>query len=191
MKSNNPDKPRWKLILKHLTPEGLTLNLGSSQGVMHKWIKHNHKQKVIGIDFKDADIVHNLNKAFPLKDNYASNIIAGEIIEHLYHPFYFLKECNRVLKKGGKLILTTPNATAFHYIVNPRHGYDLGYTPHLYAWNTTMLKEITEMNNFKVLKIKTINHFTNQNQIFRYASKFICYLIPPIKPKLFMVAEKL
>lgn len=187
---NNPDKIRWKLILKYLIPTGLSLDLGSSQGGMDHWLRSNSQTQIVGVDYSNAEIIHDLNKPFPFKKEYAENIIAGEILEHIYEPFSFLKECNRILKKNGRLIITTPNAIGFHYLVNERHGYDLGYTPHLYAWNKTMLKEIVELAGFKVIKLKVLNHFTNSNLFLRFLSRTICFILPQIKPKLFLVAEK-
>jgi SAM-dependent methyltransferase len=36
-------------------------------------------------------------------------VIAIEIIEHLENPFQFVRECRKLLKPGGLLLLTTPN----------------------------------------------------------------------------------
>ena len=51
----------------------------------------------------------NLEKRFPIKPESIDLIVAGEIIEHIYYTERFLRECNRVLKKGGEIIITTPN----------------------------------------------------------------------------------
>lgn len=45
----------------------------------------------------------------PFKDMYFDAIIAFEMIEHLEHLNVFLKEAQRVLKKNGTLIVSTPN----------------------------------------------------------------------------------
>jgi SAM-dependent methyltransferase len=37
-------------------------------------------------------------------------VIAAEIIEHLENPRHFLRECWKLLKPGGEILLTTPNA---------------------------------------------------------------------------------
>ncbi|MCB0661870.1 MAG: methyltransferase domain-containing protein [Saprospiraceae bacterium] len=44
----------------------------------------------------------------PMHDNAVDAIVASEIIEHVPNPAAFLKELFRVLKPGGKLIVTTP-----------------------------------------------------------------------------------
>ncbi len=36
-------------------------------------------------------------------------VIATEIIEHLVYPLHLLAEANRILKPGGRILLTTPN----------------------------------------------------------------------------------
>ena len=36
-------------------------------------------------------------------------ITAIEIIEHLENPWHFMRQCARLLKAGGRMILTTPN----------------------------------------------------------------------------------
>jgi len=55
--------------------------------------------------FMEAD----LNAALPLIDDSADVVLANEVIEHVIDPFYFAEEVLRVLKPGGKCVLTTPN----------------------------------------------------------------------------------
>ena len=40
-------------------------------------------------------------------------ILAFEIIEHLYNPWKYLDDCLKLLKKGGMIVLTTPNVSNF------------------------------------------------------------------------------
>lgn len=50
-------------------------------------------------------------------------IIAAEIIEHLENPRHFARECCRLLKPGGVVILSTPNIDSIASIVSHlRHG---------------------------------------------------------------------
>ena len=50
-----------------------------------------------------------LESRFPYPEEFFDIVHAGEAIEHLYDTDSFVQECRRVLKKGGKLIITTPN----------------------------------------------------------------------------------
>jgi len=45
----------------------------------------------------------------PFSEGVFDLCLCSEVIEHLEEPAILLKEINRVLKRGGKLILTTPN----------------------------------------------------------------------------------
>jgi len=48
----------------------------------------------------------------PFRDGALAGVLAGEIIEHVYDPALLLRECRRVLRPGGVLVLTTPNLAA-------------------------------------------------------------------------------
>jgi len=50
-----------------------------------------------------------LNRPFPLEDSRFDYISCIEGIEHLQDQFLFVRECHRVLKPGGWLVLSTPN----------------------------------------------------------------------------------
>ena len=51
----------------------------------------------------------NINEGIPLKDESVDAIISQEGIEHFENQLSALQEFNRILKKGGSLIITTPN----------------------------------------------------------------------------------
>jgi len=50
----------------------------------------------------------------PFKSQYFDTILATEVLEHCNNPVAFLRECSRVLKKGGNLILSAPFLTPIH-----------------------------------------------------------------------------
>ena len=60
---------------------------------------------VKGIECKNVDI----NEGLPLANNYADFIICQEGIEHFNNQLKMFTEFSRVLKVGGKLIITTPS----------------------------------------------------------------------------------
>jgi SAM-dependent methyltransferase len=70
----------------------------------------------------------------PLPDASADIIFAGEAIEHVRYPRRFLRECHRVLREEGQLIITTPNRDAIlyrtcsdQYCVGPEHFWLFNY----------------------------------------------------------------
>lgn len=50
-----------------------------------------------------------LNETIPVPNLYADLVLCQEGIEHLPNQLKALREFNRILKPGGKLVLTTPN----------------------------------------------------------------------------------
>ena len=60
-------------------------------------------------NYKKADV----NKLLPFKEETFSCVILGELIEHVPDPDFLLRECYRVLKKRGILIVSTPNLVSW------------------------------------------------------------------------------
>ena len=92
---------RQEMILKNLL-DGLVIDLGSQdmpgnrKESLHEFLIKNWKGKIIGVDTQEGeyvDVIANLDKKFPFQDNYAENIIAGELIEHLSNAGLFLEKC--------------------------------------------------------------------------------------------------
>jgi 2-polyprenyl-3-methyl-5-hydroxy-6-metoxy-1,4-benzoquinol methylase len=50
-----------------------------------------------------------LNKGFPVEDGEFDFVSCIEGIEHLRDQFRFVRECCRVLRPGGRLVISTPN----------------------------------------------------------------------------------
>jgi 2-polyprenyl-3-methyl-5-hydroxy-6-metoxy-1,4-benzoquinol methylase len=50
-----------------------------------------------------------LNQNLPYKDEFFSYILSSNGIEHLEDQYNFIRECYRILKPLGKLLITTPN----------------------------------------------------------------------------------
>jgi SAM-dependent methyltransferase len=61
--------------------------------------------KLPGIRCEKAD----LNARLPYKDGFFDYILNSNGIEHLEDQYNFVRECCRILKPTGKLLITTPN----------------------------------------------------------------------------------
>jgi SAM-dependent methyltransferase len=54
---------------------------------------------------------------FPMPDSHYDAVVLTEVIEHInQHPQLVLGECNRILKPGGLMIVTTPNSSGWKKI---------------------------------------------------------------------------
>jgi len=122
----------------NVSSEEKILDIGCGIGDYTKEI-YKINQKVIGLD-RDVEEAkrnssaffqkHDCNNPLPFPDNSIDKIVSVNLIEHLHNFEYFLGECRRVLKKGGKIGITTANLDfflhAFFYDETHMHEWTLG-----------------------------------------------------------------
>ena len=90
-----------------------------------------------------ADVVADVSEPLPFEDNTFDTVIARHIIEHCVPTVKMLKEWNRILKVGGRLIIATPNESVQSGIpLNPEH---------VHAFTPESLKDLVELLGFKVV----------------------------------------
>ncbi len=138
--------PQMKFILENLglSKDDLILDLGCGVGDYTKEI-HGISNNVIGIDSdiiaaknknKDIDFEeHDCGKVFKYSGDHFDKIVSINLIEHLIDYDLFLSECRRMLKKGGKIAITTPDLNFF------LHDYFFDKT-HLHEWSMSDFKGI-------------------------------------------------
>jgi SAM-dependent methyltransferase len=54
-----------------------------------------------------ADLLYD-GQRFPLEDASVDSVLCNQVLEHVFNPDQFLGEIRRVLRPGGKLLLTVP-----------------------------------------------------------------------------------
>jgi 2-polyprenyl-3-methyl-5-hydroxy-6-metoxy-1,4-benzoquinol methylase len=72
--------------------------------------------------YKDTVFI-DLNKKLPFQDASFDLVWCSEVIEHLNNPKEVIKEIERVVKPGGKYILTTPNSFFWLYYFLKLFGF--------------------------------------------------------------------
>ena len=99
-------------------------------------------------DYKELDIISDITD-IPVEDESFDAIMCIEVFEHITNPLDALKEFNRILKKGGKLILTAPFNSLTHYA--PYH-FSTGFTKYFYQHHLEKydfkILELTENGNY-------------------------------------------
>ncbi len=132
---------------------GKILDIGYSVGGIHqKFLEKFGRENLYGVDIEtEKDTEHykrSTAEKIPFKDNFFDSVFAGELIEHVEKPAIFLKETARVLKKGGMLILTTPNRKSL--VNRVFHSYE---TPiHISLFNYPALENLLKEKGFRVEK---------------------------------------
>jgi len=97
--------------------EGLILDLGGQKNAeYHNLIKGSHEIKVVNLDERYGyDLFFDLENNFPIDKESCDNVLAINVLEHIYNYENFITESNRILKKEGKIIIAVP----FLYQVHP------------------------------------------------------------------------
>ncbi len=87
----------------------------------------------------------------PLKGNLADAVIATAIIEHVVDPPQMIRECARILRPGGLLILTTPDPMMDWVASAVGLLKDSG---HQETFDLKKLRHLCQENQFEVLEAK-------------------------------------
>lgn len=115
-------------------------------------------KKYTGLDFEKTGHDHTNEKIdvfydgkrIPFDNEYFDSILCSEVAEHLFDLPDALAEMNRVLKKGGKLLLTTPFVWNEHEV-----PYDFA------RYTQFALKDMFEKKGFTVLALEKEGNFVN------------------------------
>ncbi len=123
---------QYKKFCSHLkyTSQDFAQYDGSGDGTGLQTKQWNHE----GLDIV-SDIID-----MPVKNGSFDAVMCVEVLEHLPYPHLAIKEFSRVLKKGGKLILTAPFTSLTHYA--PYH-FSTGFNRYWY-------EKVLEDNGFKI-----------------------------------------
>lgn len=179
-------------FLKQFVKEGVVYNFGSDEGSLHSDLKKVIPE-IMSVDlYGNADVEQDFNKPLRFKGNIADTIIACEVIEHLNCPLEFLKQCKKVLKKGGRLIITTPNALSLEeYKAEYKHqgtseSSTQEYVGHIYNWKKSDFEGLIRLSGLKIMCVDYLDFHWKRNFVFITLAK----IFPCLKPKLFAVLLK-
>lgn len=185
-----------KVKLKRMTEyaiDGRVLDVGCSAN------PNPYLQDATGIDIAPPNVTPpsyreivacNLNRdAVPFADGSFSNVLAGDVIEHLENPSHFLREMNRVLTSGGRLIISTPQANDWWVTLHNWFFRGIVRDPdrgeHLQNWTILDMTRLLKKNGFQVRKIEGF--------VMKFP-KLALYIpvrhVPVLSWQVFYVAEK-
>lgn len=179
-------EPRFDVVLKIASKikGDCLLDIGCGDGTFTVLLKQAAEAgKIFGVEIAEEAVAKAKEKGIratildidtndlPFEDNYFDMIYCGELIEHLFNPDHLLKEIHRVLKPGGKCIISTPNLAGwpsrfalllgyqpYPMAVSPEHesvGKFLiksseGQWGHIRVFTARALRELMLLHNFKI-----------------------------------------
>jgi ubiquinone/menaquinone biosynthesis C-methylase UbiE/uncharacterized protein YbaR (Trm112 family) len=176
-------------LLSWLKPENdhLILDVGCGSGyflflINKRYLDEDFRPIAVGIDISETElkfmsirkqkerlsniiIIHGNGQNLPFNAETFDLITCSEVIEHINNPQRALNEMNRVLKKNGRLLLSTPSITAQNdwdiifkplsiikrllttkkpSVITPESAYDV-------PWIDEELKEAIKNAGFRIL----------------------------------------
>lgn len=152
-------------IIKFIPSNSKILDAGCGTGKKSKNLMGNNNS-IIGIDFsisqiRDATKVLDFAMvadiyALPFKNEAFDVVYCSMVLEHLFYVKEALIECQRVLKKGGKIIIEVPNLNYWPNRILMLLGKELiwiGVGKHIRAFNKFNLKKMLYQCGYKNIKI--------------------------------------
>ncbi len=88
------------------------------------------------------------------KDNYFDAIRMYHVIEHIDDPINCMRLAYKKLKKGGEIIIGTPNISSFIASLMKQYWYNLDSPRHLYLFSPYTLTRIAQVSEFKDCRIR-------------------------------------
>ncbi|WP_026607660.1 class I SAM-dependent methyltransferase [Methylocapsa acidiphila] len=148
-----------------LLPSGAEklLDIGCNTGRGGEALKAlDNRLQIVGIDCVHerlerlpkaySEKIYGLATDMPIEDRSFDVVVAGEFLEHLYPSDVdkTLCEIQRILKIGGRVLLTTPNP---HYLRNKIYNYSVYGPGHLTQHFPKILRLRMQMHGFSNVRI--------------------------------------
>ena len=86
-------------------------------------------------------------------DNYFDFIYGWNVIEHFQYPKSVINEVNRILKPGGYLALSSPNADSLEFLLFKEYYRYLEVPRHLFHFSPKTLSQLCSNLGFKTRRI--------------------------------------
>jgi 2-polyprenyl-3-methyl-5-hydroxy-6-metoxy-1,4-benzoquinol methylase len=84
-------------------------------------------------------------------------IALSQVLEHVYDPMRLLEECGRLLRQGGRLVLTTPNARSLPHRRYGRAWRGLEPPRHLQVFTLAALARCIRASGLRVAHVQTLS----------------------------------
>lgn len=138
-------------------PDGRLLEIGFGRGETLKRLQ-SLGWNTVGVDFDPSAVANARAKGLDVhlgdvaSQGFAANmfdaVVSSHVIEHVSNPLALMRECNRVLKPGGKLVVLTPNINSLGHRIFRTNWRGLEPPRHLHLFSTNALRKIAHDTGF-------------------------------------------
>lgn len=198
----------YEFAQQEIPQASVVLDFGCGEGYGTGWLSQ-HFKSMVGIDVEPDVIAHaaqhygSENCAFVMyngqtlsfQDNSFDAVLSFQVIEHVLDDQQYIKEAYRVLKAGGKFIITTPNkSNRLGPSEKPWNRYHLReYYPHeLEALLRTRFKKVSlhgiygtdHIQAFEMERIRWARKMAKRDPLglrYRLPASVLQYLITILK----------
>jgi ubiquinone/menaquinone biosynthesis C-methylase UbiE len=164
---------RWHALKKVLKSEikngSSILDIGGYDGfISYMLCKHIPDIKVVMVDLDESglelardrglNIINSSALELPINDCKFDVALCLDLIEHTREDERLIKEISRVLKKGGKLLLTTPmeNGVCFPLITAEKSkDVNMNWGHVVMGYELNALKQLLENNDLSIVSTST------------------------------------
>lgn len=153
---------RFNDNLLPLSPPGKLLEVGCASGVylndrlLDGW-------QVEGVEFSESAVNvarehgmrvhHGQIKDIQLENAPYDIVVAQMVLEHLYNPVAELKEWRKLIKPGGKLVISVPNINSLDFYLFKQYWYGLQLPTHLFHFTPQTLTNVLLNSGWRVVRI--------------------------------------
>ena len=92
-----------------------------------------------------------------MSDSSADMITMHHVIEHIPDPVSLIRECFRVLRPGGRLVMSMPNANSLTHKLFGSNCFHLDPPRHLFSFSPETIRRILEKTEFRISIIRTLS----------------------------------
>lgn len=144
---------------------GKILDVGCANGV-YLYNLRNQGWDVYGIEPSQEAVnfarnkfaLKNVKQGFLEDNNYPDEffdvVTLRHVIEHLPDPKEAIMEIKRILKKGGLLIITTPNFDSINEKIFKQFWFPLETPRHLYLFTLKTMRKLLKVSDLTIIKTK-------------------------------------
>ncbi len=162
-------KKRINEVIKCLNGNVIDIGCGNNN-LISKYKKQNKNQNSYGVDvypWKGVDYLVKNSHDLPFQESFFDCCTILASLNHIIERDKVLLEANRIVKRGGKLVITMINPIVgriWHYL-RSKHDTDQierGMLPgELYGLNKIQILNISNKSNFRLINHKTFMVFNN------------------------------